>query len=80
MNAAYEAGLEVFGVSDHTAFPDDRWLDIRMRYEELDDYVEAVCAAQRSVPQVQVLLSMECEYVPEFENYFSNLLKFFSLI
>ena len=64
VNAASEAGLEIFGVSDHAAFPDDRWADVRMRYEELDNYVEAVRAAQRSVPHVQVLLAMECELVP----------------
>ena len=63
VEAASKASLEIFGISDHTAFPDDHWLDVRMRYEELDNYVEAVHAAQRSVPQVQVLLSMECEYV-----------------
>ena len=45
VNAAAEAGLEIFGGSDHAAFPDDRWPDIRMHYEELDDYVEAVRAA-----------------------------------
>ena len=72
VNAASEAGLEIFGVSDHAAFPDNRWPDVRMRYEELDDYVEAVRAAQRSVPQVQVLLGMECEYVPEFKNYLQD--------
>ena len=72
VNAAFEADLEIFGVSDHAAFPDDRWPDIRMKYEELDDYVEAVLTAQRSVPQVQVLLSMECEYVLEFENYLQD--------
>jgi len=72
VNAASEAGLEIFGVSDHAAFPDDRWLDVRMRYEELDDYVEAVRSAERSVSQVQVLLAMECEYVPEFKNYLQD--------
>ena len=72
VEAASKAGLEIFGISDHAAFPDDRWLDVRMRYEELDNYVEAVHAAQRSVPQVQVLLSMECEYVLEFKNYLED--------
>ena len=72
VKAASEADLEIFGVSDHAAFPDDRWPDIRMRYEELDNYVEAVIAAQRSVPQVQVLLAMECELVPEFKNYLQD--------
>ena len=66
VEAASKAGLEILGISDHAAFPDDRWIDVRMRYEELDNYVEAVHAAQRSVPQVQVLLSMEYEYVMEF--------------
>ena len=69
VNAAAEASLEIFGVSDHAAFPDDRWPDVRMPYDELDNYVEAVRAAQISVPQVKVLLAMECELVPEFENY-----------
>ena len=72
VKAASEADLEIFGVSDHAAFPDDRWPDIRMRYEELDNYIEAVRVAQLSVPQVKVLLSMECEYVPEFENYLQD--------
>ena len=72
LNAASEAGLEIFGVSDHVAFPDNRLPNVRMRYEELDDYVEAVRAAQRSVPQVQVLLGMECEYIQEFKNYLQD--------
>ena len=52
VKAAFEASLEIFGVSDHAAFPDDRWPDVRMTYEELDNYVDAVRAAQISVPQV----------------------------
>ena len=72
VKAASEAGLEIFGVSDHAAFPDDRWPDVRMSYEELDNYVEAVRAAQLSVPKLRVLLGMECELVPEFKNYLED--------
>ena len=72
VKAAYEAGLEVFGVSDHAALPDNRWPDVRMPYEELDNYIEAVRTAQHSVPQVEVLLGMECELVPEFKNYLKD--------
>ena len=72
VKAASKAGLKVFGISDHSPFPDDRWLDIRMPYEELDDYVEAVHAAKSSVPQVRVLLGMECEYVKEYKNYLED--------
>ena len=72
VTAALKAGLKIFGVSDHCPFPDDRWLNIRMPYEELDDYVEGVLAAKSSVPQVRVLLGMECEYVKEYKNYLED--------
>ena len=45
VKAASKAGLKIFGVTDHVPFPDDRWLDVRMPYEDLDDYVEAGLAA-----------------------------------
>ena len=72
VKAASNAGLEIFGVSDHCPFPDNRWLDVRMPYEELDDYVNAVQTAKNSVPQVHVLLGMECEYVKKFKNYLED--------
>ena len=72
VKAASKAGLKIFGVTDHVPFPDDRWLDVRMPYENLDDYVEAVLAAKSSVPQVRVLLGMECEYVKEYKNYLED--------
>ena len=43
-----------------------------MPFEELDDYVKAVLAAKSSVPQVRVLLGMECEYVKEYKNYLED--------
>ena len=72
VKAASQSGLKIFGVSDHTPFPDNRWSEIRMPYEELDNYVEAVLAAKKSIPQVRVLLGMECEYIQEFKNYFED--------
>lgn len=72
VKAASKAGLEIFGVSDHCPFPDNRWLDVRMPYEELDKYVEAVLAAKNTVPHVHVLLGMECEYVKKYKNYLED--------
>jgi len=72
VETASMAGLKIFGVSDHCPFPDNRWLDVRMPFEELDHYVEAVLAAKNSVPQVHVLLGMECEYVNEYKNYLED--------
>ena len=72
VKAASNAGLKIFGVSDHIPFPDDRWPEARMKYEELDDYVEAVLTAKSSVPEVSVLLGMECEFVNEYKNYIED--------
>ena len=72
VKSALNAGLKVFGVTDHLPFPDDRWLDVRMTYKELDDYVEAVNVAKSLFSQVNVLLGMECEYVEEYKNYLED--------
>ena len=72
VKSAAKAGLKIFGVSDHIPFPDDRWPEVRMKYGELDDYVEAVLAAKSSVPEVRVLLGMECEFVNEYKNYLED--------
>ena len=64
--------MHTFGVSDHAALPDNRWPDVRMRFDELDDYVAAVHRAAETVPEVQVLLGMECEYIPDFHHYFAD--------
>jgi histidinol-phosphatase (PHP family) len=72
VQAARDAGMEIFGASDHAALPDNRWPEVRMRFDELDDYIEAVQNAAQAVPQVQVLLGMECEYIPEFHHYYAD--------
>ena len=72
VKAASRAGLKIFGISDHSPFPDNRWPEIRMPYEELDNYVEAVLTAKNSIPQVRVLLGMECEYVKEYKNFLED--------
>lgn len=72
VRAAAQAKMSTFGVSDHAALPDNRWPDVRMRFDELDDYVAAVHHAAEVVPEVNVLLGMECEYIPEFHAYFAE--------
>jgi len=59
--AAAAAGLNVMGASDHTPVPDGRWSDVRMRLDELPAYEAAVAQARIAVPQVRVLLGMECD-------------------
>ena len=72
VEAASMSGLKVFGISDHSPFPDNRWPEVRMNFEELDDYVNAVLFARNLVPQIRVLLGMECEYVNEYKTYLED--------
>ena len=59
--AAAVAGLAAFGASDHCPLPDGRWGNVRMRLDELPAYEAAVALARREVPQLRVLLGMECD-------------------
>ena len=66
--AAAEHGLSVLGMTDHTPFPDDRVIMIRMAVAELDDYIREVREAQAAYPDLKILLGLECEYFPEFDD------------
>lgn len=70
--AAVEMGMETLGFSDHTALPDDRWLQARMPYIDLDDYVGAIDRARVNFPQLKILKGMECEYVPKLHSYYED--------
>ena len=71
--AAAEHGVKVLGMTDHTPFPDDRIIMIRMGIAELDDYIREVREAQEAVPEVRILLGLECEYLPEFDGFYRML-------
>ena len=69
---AVEHGMQTLGFSDHTAIPDDRWISVRMAFEELDDYVAAVQDAKQKFPELRVVLGMECEYVEQFHSFYED--------
>ncbi|OED36932.1 hypothetical protein AB833_25245 [Chromatiales bacterium (ex Bugula neritina AB1)] len=70
--AAIEQGLQVLGISDHTALPDDRWPNIRMPYSELPNYSTAIDSAIDSFNNLKILKGAECEYAPEYHSYFKE--------
>ena len=72
--AAVEHGFHVLGMTDHTPFPDDRAIMIRMGISELNDYIREVREAQAAYPQLKILMGLECEYFPEFDDYYRMLL------
>ena len=56
---ADRAGLKILGFSDHTPLPDDRWADMRMTMDQLDEYEIAVKLARDAYPRVRMLIGLE---------------------
>lgn len=70
--SASRKGFVLLGMTDHTALPDDRWLDMRMAYTELPDYVQAIEWARDQYPKLTILKGMECEWTKEYHNFFAE--------
>ena len=47
---------------------------MRMPFSELDAYSQAIDQAQRDYPELHILKSMECEWAPEYHNFFADVL------
>ncbi len=74
VRCALQAGLEVLGFADHTAypFPSSYRSSFRMELEELPGYANAVRAMQKQFAhQLMIPLGVEAEYYPL---YFSDML------
>jgi len=69
---AVRLGMKTVGFSDHSALPDDRWIQGRMHYAELAEYAAAIDQARLDYPQLTILKGMECEYVPEFRSWYED--------
>lgn len=67
---AVAQGLDVLGFSDHTPFPDGRWSSVRMDISGVKDYLHDIEAARPHFPGLKILTGMECEYVPEYVDFF----------
>jgi histidinol-phosphatase (PHP family) len=59
--AAHAAGLAAMGASDHSPLPGGAWEEVRMDLDELPAYEAAVALARREVPELRILLGMECD-------------------
>jgi histidinol-phosphatase (PHP family) len=70
--AAVGRSMKTVGFSDHSALPDDRWIEGRMDYAELADYSGVIDQAKLDFPQLLILKGMECEYIPEFLSFYED--------
>jgi histidinol-phosphatase (PHP family) len=66
-------GLDEIGFSDHSPMRRDDFDNWRMRYEQLDEYVEKVRDAQRKFPQLTIRLALEVDYLPGQEDWIREL-------
>jgi len=71
---AVKQGVSVLGFSDHTPYPVKRWETVRMDVEQLPRYVEWIEAARLEFPQLRIIQGMECEYDPDYSNFFKEVL------
>ncbi len=67
---AKQRGLAGLTVTCHNPLPDGYAADIRMREDQLDEYVAMVDAARRACEgQLDIRLGLEADYVPGYELY-----------
>ncbi len=69
---AERKGYSVLGISDHVPFPDDHNIEIRMSIQELEDYKRKFHKTKAEHPGLEMLLGMECEYLPQYINYYRD--------
>jgi len=62
---AHELGLAELGFSDHSPMPDDEFDDWRMLRSEFPDYLAKVEAARDGVPEMEIRLGLEIDYLQD---------------
>jgi histidinol-phosphatase (PHP family) len=70
---AVEIGLTEIGFSDHSPMRQDGFDNWRMRFHQLDEYVEKVRKARRDFPQLTIRLALEVDYLPGQEDWIREL-------
>ncbi|MBX7156762.1 MAG: histidinol-phosphatase HisJ family protein [Verrucomicrobiae bacterium] len=72
--AAKASGLKEIGFSDHCPMP-TQYDDWRMAPHEFPDYLDLVEEARQAVPELNIRLGLEADYIAGFENHIRELRK-----
>jgi histidinol-phosphatase (PHP family) len=70
---AVEIGLSEIGFSDHSPMRRDDFDNWRMRFDQLDEYVEKVGRAQKEFPRLTIRLALEVDFLPGQEDWIREL-------
>jgi histidinol-phosphatase (PHP family) len=70
---ALRAGLSEIGFSDHSPMRQNDFDNWRMRFDQLDEYVEWVRRARADFPALRIRLGLEADYLPGHEDWIRQL-------
>lgn len=70
---AIKIGLTEIGFTDHSPMRRDDFDNWRMRFDQLDTYVESVNKARRDHPQLSIKLALEVDFLPAQEDWIRDL-------
>jgi histidinol-phosphatase (PHP family) len=70
---AIKLGFQEIGFSDHSPMRRDDFDNWRMRFDQLDLYVDNVQRARRDHPQLSIKLALEVDYLPGQEEWIREL-------
>jgi len=70
---ALKVGLREIGFSDHSPMRQDDFDNWRMRFDQLDEYVDKVRKAQRDYRALVIKLALEVDYLPGHEDWIRTL-------
>jgi histidinol-phosphatase (PHP family) len=70
---AVRLGLTELGFSDHNPMAKDDFDDWRMKFADLEAYVEKVERARREYPDLAIKLALEVDFIPGFEDWVRDL-------
>lgn len=75
VKAAINQGVQILGFSDHAPFPDYDY-GLRMKYDELDDYLGELERLNNVYgDKIKILKGLEIEYHPKYLSYYRELLE-----
>lgn len=70
---AQHLGIVEIGFSDHSPMRRDDFDNWRMRFDQLDEYIEKVKKAQSDFPSLRVRFALEVDYLPGQEDWIREL-------
>lgn len=80
IKAAIEGGIKILGFTDHVFLPGHSQPGIRGDYELLDEYISSLRELKEKYKdQIKILIGFECEYYPQFVDYYKSLLNDYHL-